>query len=161
MHRLHRESGEERAEPISFQQYQRWHPSSSSSSWWNSVKNWSSYFTLKFCSFLYSWWQSAATDGRCKQYTSHVTFSRSQRALVMMCETTLAQVCVRVIPSMCHAPEWLSVLSSILTLLSSASFSIFHFFLNLDFYLFLFHVDVFGARSFVHFAQWGVWHLGQ
>ena len=28
--RLHRESGEERAEPIPIQQYQRWHPSSSS-----------------------------------------------------------------------------------------------------------------------------------
>ena len=28
MNRLHRESGEERAEPIPFQQYQRWHPSS-------------------------------------------------------------------------------------------------------------------------------------
>ena len=28
MNRLHRESGEERAEPILFQQYQRWHPSS-------------------------------------------------------------------------------------------------------------------------------------
>ena len=33
--RLHRESGEERAEPIPFQQYQRWHPCSSSDSWWN------------------------------------------------------------------------------------------------------------------------------
>ena len=33
--RLHRESGEERAEPIPFQQHQRWHPSSSNDSWWN------------------------------------------------------------------------------------------------------------------------------
>ena len=32
MNRLHRESGEERPEPIPFQQYQRRHPSSSSSS---------------------------------------------------------------------------------------------------------------------------------
>ena len=31
--RLHRESDEERAEPTPFQQYQRWHPSSSSDSW--------------------------------------------------------------------------------------------------------------------------------
>ena len=62
-------------------------------------------------------------------------FSRSQRALVIVCHTTLAQVFVRVIPSMCHAPEWLSVLSSILTLLSSVSLPILHFFfLNLDFY---------------------------
>ena len=31
--------------------------------------------------------------------------SRSQRACVKMCHTTLAPVFVRVIPSMCHAPE--------------------------------------------------------
>ena len=75
-------------------------------------------------------------------------FSRSQRANVMMCHTTLTRVFVRVIPSMCHAPEWLSVLSSILTLLSSSSLLIFNFFLlKIDFYLFLFHVDVLGARS--------------
>ena len=38
--------------------------------------------------------------------TPHTSpFSRSQRARVMMCDTTLAQVFVRVIPSMCHAPE--------------------------------------------------------
>ena len=36
MHRLHRESGEERLERIPLYQYQRWHssPSSSSTSWW-------------------------------------------------------------------------------------------------------------------------------
>ena len=36
MNRLHRESGEERPEPIPFHQYERWHSSSSSSStsWW-------------------------------------------------------------------------------------------------------------------------------
>ena len=40
--RLHREAGEERAEPFPFQQYQRWHPSSSSDSWWNwdTSKSW-------------------------------------------------------------------------------------------------------------------------
>ena len=43
--RLHRESGEERAETISHQQYRRCHPSSSSDSWWNqdtSKRWWSS-----------------------------------------------------------------------------------------------------------------------
>ena len=35
MNRLHREPGEERAEPIPFQQFQWFHPSSSTSSWWN------------------------------------------------------------------------------------------------------------------------------
>ena len=36
MHRLHRESGEERRAPILFYQFQKWHPlsSSSSTSWW-------------------------------------------------------------------------------------------------------------------------------
>ena len=41
MHRLHRESGEERPEPIPFSQYQRWHSSSSSStSWWQWNEHW-------------------------------------------------------------------------------------------------------------------------
>ena len=42
MHRLHRESGEKRPEPIPFDQYQRWHSSSSSSStsWWQWNENW-------------------------------------------------------------------------------------------------------------------------
>ena len=44
MNRLHRESAEERPEPIPFLQYQRWHsPSSSSSSstsWWQRNENW-------------------------------------------------------------------------------------------------------------------------
>ena len=40
--RIHRESGEERAEPISPQQYRRWRLSSSSDSWWNwdTSKSW-------------------------------------------------------------------------------------------------------------------------
>ena len=37
--RLHRESGEEIAEPIPPQQYRRWH-SSSSDSWWDTSKSW-------------------------------------------------------------------------------------------------------------------------
>ena len=41
MNRLHRESGEERPEPIPFHRYQRWHSSSSSSpSWWQWNENW-------------------------------------------------------------------------------------------------------------------------
>ena len=42
MNRLHRESGEERPEPIPFHQHQRWHSSSSSSSssWWQWNQNW-------------------------------------------------------------------------------------------------------------------------
>ena len=52
--------------------------------------------------------------------TPHTSlFFRSQRTLLMMCDTTLAQVLVRVIRSMCHAPEWLSVLCLSLSLRSS------------------------------------------
>ena len=43
VNRVHRESGEERPEPIPFHQYQRKHSSfssSSSSSWWQWDKNW-------------------------------------------------------------------------------------------------------------------------
>ena len=46
----------------------------------------------------------------CEQYTSHVTFFSCLCALVMLCHTTLAQVFVRVISSMCHAPECLTSL---------------------------------------------------
>ena len=42
VHRLHRESGEERPEAIAFYQYQKWHSSSSSSStsWWQWNEHW-------------------------------------------------------------------------------------------------------------------------
>ena len=42
VHRLHRESGEERFAPILFYQYQKWHSSSSSSStsWWQRNDHW-------------------------------------------------------------------------------------------------------------------------
>ena len=42
LHRLHCESGEERLAPIPFWQYQKWHPSSSSSStpWWQWNDSW-------------------------------------------------------------------------------------------------------------------------
>ena len=58
VHRLRRESGEERPEPIPSHQYQGWHPSSSSSSsWWQWDKNW-------WSRIVCTWLQSAATDGR-------------------------------------------------------------------------------------------------
>ena len=42
LHRLHYESGEERLAPIPSWQYQKWHPSSSSSSasWWQWNDSW-------------------------------------------------------------------------------------------------------------------------
>ena len=46
----------------------------------------------------------------CEQNTSHVTFFSCLRACLMMSHTTLAQVFVRVIPSMSHAPVCLNSL---------------------------------------------------
>ena len=42
LHRLHQESGEEQLAPIPYWQYQKWHPSSSSSStsWWQWNDSW-------------------------------------------------------------------------------------------------------------------------
>ena len=42
LHRLHQESGEERLAPIPYWQYQKWHPSSASSStsWWQWNDSW-------------------------------------------------------------------------------------------------------------------------
>ena len=51
MNRLHRESGEERPEPIPFHQFQRWH-SSSSSSWGQWNENWWSSYFFYFKKFL-------------------------------------------------------------------------------------------------------------
>ena len=49
LHRLHRESGEERVAPITSWQYQKWHPSSSSSttSWWQWNDSWWSSWKIK------------------------------------------------------------------------------------------------------------------
>ena len=42
----------------------------------------------------------------CEQNTLTRHLFSCLRALVTICHTTLAQVFVRVIPSMCHAPVW-------------------------------------------------------
>ena len=49
LHRLHQESGEEQLAPIPYWQYQKWHPSSSSSStsWWQWNDSWWSSWKLR------------------------------------------------------------------------------------------------------------------
>ena len=80
MNRLHRESGEERPEPIPFHQYQRWHSSSSSSStsWWQWNENWWSSFLFEFVvARLFTASGSLLQPTECVNRTpSHVTFSR-------------------------------------------------------------------------------------
>ena len=53
MHRVHRESGEERPEPIHLYQYQRWQSSSSSSStsWWQWNQDWWTHILKIVCYF--------------------------------------------------------------------------------------------------------------
>ena len=75
MNRLHRESGEECPEPIPFQQYQRWHPSSSSSSWWNWDKKLVELIIFKLLQYVRLQLMAICCNRRgCKQYTSHVTY---------------------------------------------------------------------------------------
>ena len=109
MNRLHRESGEERPEPIPFHQDR-----------------------------LYRLQDRLQLMAICcnrrggKQCTSHVTFFPCLCALVMLCHTTLAQVFVRVISSTCHTPECLiSLRPSLCTLHLSLPSSISSF----DFHL--------------------------
>ena len=80
------------------------------------------------------------TGGAHNYFTRHI-FSMSQ--------TTLAQVLVRVSPSMCHALVCLIFLR--LSTLHSSFVSPFFYFILLIFH-FLFCVDVAAARSPVHFA---------
>ena len=64
--RLHRESGEKVEEPISPEQYRRWH-SSSSTSWWDKSEwNWFCDLLFVTVGFVYSRWRSIVTDGRCR-----------------------------------------------------------------------------------------------
>ena len=121
--RVHRESGEEIAEPTSPQQYRIWH-SSSSDSWWDTSKSWwsSRYFferSLHFFAtvgFVCSRWRSTVTNGVCRQ--EHLTrhFSPAQCACRMMCHTTLVQVSARArqVISMVIHDERLSVCSLLL-----------------------------------------------
>ena len=72
--RLVRESGEKVEEPISPEQYRRWHPSSSTS-WWDHPEWKWKWAHTKFSSdllfgtvgFVYSRWRSTVTDGECRQ----------------------------------------------------------------------------------------------
>ena len=88
-------------------------------------------------------------------HTSH--FSRVLRACVMLSHTTLAQVFVRVIPPMCHAPV---CLISLRPSLRTLHFSPIFYFILLIFH-FIFYVDRFGAKPPVRFREWGVWPFGQ
>ena len=122
MNGLHRESREERAEPKPFQQYPRWHPSSPSSSWWSCFQK---LVELRIFHLL------QLTVGVNSAPHTSPSF-RSQSALRMMCDSTLAQVFVRVILSMRRSVCLFSLRPSLSSLLH---LSIFHFFfLGLDFY---------------------------
>ena len=110
MHRLHRESREERPEPIPFNQYRRWHSSSSSSStsWWRWNENWwSSFFFNGVARSFTADSNLLQPTGVCEQntLTRHIflVFLRTHDNVSHDIGSRL-KVLVRVIPSMCHAP---------------------------------------------------------
>ena len=78
---LHRKSGEEVAQPISPQQYRRWHPSSSSDSWWNwdTSRSWWSSWEFNSCLFNRRVWEGVQTD------TPHTSLFLLQSAGVSWC----------------------------------------------------------------------------
>ena len=80
-------------------------------------------------------------------------------ALMIMCHMTLAEVLVRVIPSMCHAPGCVSDVSSTLHFALFTLSPIFYFILLI--FHFIFYVGQFGVKPPVRFREWGVWHFGQ
>ena len=101
-------------------------------------------FCVRFSSALpsYSWWDGSGVDS-----TPHTAWLKN--VLVRVVSWAWSSTCA----------TWLFVLSLFLTLFPSVCDSFFY--LNLDLYLFLFHVDLLGAISHWHSANWGVWPFGQ
>ena len=86
----------------------------------------------------------------------------SEHALMCCTSHCMAQECVGALRLICiviHVCDLIvCCLSLFLTLFPSVCFSyLFFFYLNLDLYPFLFHVDFIGAISHWHSAKWGVW----
>ena len=113
LHRLHRESGEERLAPIPSWQYQKWHPSSSSSStsWWQwNDFWWSSSKFIKSQAHLSSWQSSKKNEEtRCavsSQSCSEVTLCKIFFVVVrsFTADSSLLQptVCVNITPHTSH-----------------------------------------------------------
>ena len=96
MNRLHRESGEDRPVPIPFINTKggtRLLPVLHGGS---GMKTGGAHFLICRSKIVYSRWQSAAADGVCKQYTSHVTFFSCLRACVTVCHNDIgSSVCAR------------------------------------------------------------------
>ena len=116
-------------------------------------------FSKMSCSkIVYSWWQSAATDGECEQntFTRHIFLCLS--ALMIMSHTTLVQgVSARhTIHVSCACVFGFS--STLHFALFTVS-PIFHFIFLM--YHVIFYVDRFGEKSLVRFREWGVWPFGQ
>ena len=117
------------------------------------------YFEICCSKIVYSWWQSAATDGVCERNTLSRHLFSCLHAYLALSYTTVAQSVVRITSSMCHAFDCASWFSSTL---HSALFKvslIFHFILLIV--IFIFHVGRFGEKYLVRFREWGVMHFGR
>ena len=152
MIRLHRESGEECAEPIPFQQYQRWHPSSSILQGWIGLKNWWSSIFIFFVvvgSFTADSNLLQPTGGGANKTPHTSPFSRSQCALVMTCHTTwLKRLCASSHPCVMRLSDCLFTLRSSLCSLHCLSLS-FTYSWTLTSTFSFFHVDVLVKYTFI------------
>ena len=103
---------------------------------------------------VYSWWQSAATDGVCKQYTLtrhlFLVFAR-------MCNNLSHDIGSRCKCASCH-PCFMRLSSTLHFAIFTVS-PIFLFILLI--FIFIFHVGRFGVKPPVSFREWVVWLFGQ
>ena len=102
--RLHREPGEEMAEPISPQKFWRWHHGGTRLNGVGGAhaKILSDFFVT--VGFVYSRWRSTVTDGACRHIHLTRHFSPAQCACLMMCITPHWLKCLHapVTPSSYH-----------------------------------------------------------
>ena len=138
-----------------FDQNQKWHSSSSSTSWWLRTKTCGAHnspFLKKIVArSFHSWWQSAATNNGGTQHTSHVTFFS---VMAHMCNDVPHVMWLKCLCASSH-PCVMRLVVCLISLRPSSHSS----FVSPIFYFILLNFD--GARSLVLFAHGGVWSFGQ
>ena len=161
MNRLHRESGEERPEPIPFHQHQRWHSSSSSSStsWWQWNEHWwSSYFSI--CCSQDGLQLMAICCNRHGVWTEHP--HTSHFLVLLRTHNKVARDIVSSVSARHPIHVSCACVSDLSSTLHFALFTvslIFYFILLI--FMFTFYVGRFWENSPVRFREWGVWLFGQ
>ena len=114
------------------------------------------HFFKKCCSkIVYSWWQSAATDGVCKTIHRHTSHYSTHFNVARGIGSSVLRARHPCIIRMVFLSWYSSILHSALFTVSP----IFLFILLIS--TFIFHVGRFGEKYTVRFREWGVRHFGR